>query len=108
MLAIKSAVDVVATKPFGEFRLVLTVFRACLVDCCTGGSTHRNRRSEASPLGCGSAHWSPPWPDLPQLRVAVALHGISFEDASQVVLDPLHKTRQDRIEGGECRWQTIG
>lgn len=35
-------------------------------------------------------------------------HGISFEDASQVFLDPLHKTRQDRIEGGEYRWQTIG
>lgn len=35
-------------------------------------------------------------------------HGISFEDASQVFLDPLHKTRQDRIEDGEYRWQTIG
>ena len=35
-------------------------------------------------------------------------HGISFEDASQVFLDPLHMTRQDRIEGGKYRWQTIG
>jgi len=35
-------------------------------------------------------------------------HGIRFEDAAKVFLDPLHLTRQDRIQGGEYRWQTIG
>lgn len=35
-------------------------------------------------------------------------HGISFEVAARVFLDPLHVTRQDRIEDGELRWQTIG
>lgn len=35
-------------------------------------------------------------------------HRVSFEDAAQVFLDPLHLTHQDRIEGGEYRWQTIG
>lgn len=35
-------------------------------------------------------------------------HGIAFDDAARVFLDPLHLTRQDRIEGGEYRWQTIG
>lgn len=35
-------------------------------------------------------------------------HGVSFEDAARVFLDPLHLTHQDRIESGEYRWQTIG
>ena len=35
-------------------------------------------------------------------------HGVRFEDAVHVFLDPLHLTVQDRIEGGEHRWQTIG
>lgn len=35
-------------------------------------------------------------------------HGISFELARQVFDDPLHLTRQDRIEHGEQRWQTLG
>lgn len=35
-------------------------------------------------------------------------HGVRFEDAVRVFLDPLHLTYQDRIEGGEYRWQTIG
>lgn len=35
-------------------------------------------------------------------------HGVNFEDAARVFLDPLHLTHQDRIEGGEYRWQTIG
>ena len=34
--------------------------------------------------------------------------GITFESAAQVFLDPLRLTRQDRIEDGEERWQTIG
>jgi uncharacterized DUF497 family protein len=35
-------------------------------------------------------------------------HGISFETAERVFLDPLARTEQDRIEEGEYRWQTIG
>lgn len=35
-------------------------------------------------------------------------HGILFEDAVSVFFDPLHLTVQDRVEGGEYRWQTIG
>lgn len=35
-------------------------------------------------------------------------HGVSFEEASQVFLDPLHVSVQDRIENGELRWQTLG
>ncbi|MBZ5630559.1 MAG: BrnT family toxin [Acidobacteriia bacterium] len=35
-------------------------------------------------------------------------HGITFEDATLVFDDPFALAEQDRIEGGECRWQTIG
>jgi uncharacterized DUF497 family protein len=35
-------------------------------------------------------------------------HGVRFEDAVRVFFDPLHLTVQDRVEGGEYRWQTIG
>ena len=35
-------------------------------------------------------------------------HGVSFAAAQLVFDDPLHLTRQDRIENGEQRWQTIG
>jgi uncharacterized protein len=35
-------------------------------------------------------------------------HGVSFEEASAVFLDPLYVSVQDRIEGGESRWQTLG
>ena len=34
-------------------------------------------------------------------------HGISFEAATLVFEDPMHITRQDRIENGEQRWQTV-
>lgn len=34
--------------------------------------------------------------------------GIAFEQAAQVFRDPFRLTRQDRIESGEERWQTIG
>ena len=34
--------------------------------------------------------------------------GIAFEEAVHVFRDPFRLTRQDRIEGGEERWQTIG
>ncbi len=35
-------------------------------------------------------------------------HGLSFEEASHVFRDPLHVSMQDRIEGGERRWRTLG
>ena len=35
-------------------------------------------------------------------------HGVSFETAKHVFDDPLHLSRQDRVEGGEIRWQTLG
>jgi uncharacterized DUF497 family protein len=35
-------------------------------------------------------------------------HGICFELASQVFLDPFCFSVQDRIENGEARWQTFG
>jgi uncharacterized protein len=35
-------------------------------------------------------------------------HGVDFKQAARVFLDPLHVSRQDRIEGGEERWQTVG
>jgi len=35
-------------------------------------------------------------------------HGVLFEEAAQVFDDPLAVTEQDRIAGGELRWQTIG
>jgi len=38
----------------------------------------------------------------------VVKHGVSFELAVRVFADPFALTMQDRIEGGEYRWQTIG
>jgi uncharacterized protein len=38
----------------------------------------------------------------------VIKHGVSFEAAKWVFDDPLSLSRQDRIENGEQRWQTIG
>jgi uncharacterized DUF497 family protein len=35
-------------------------------------------------------------------------HRISFETAARVFADPFALSEQDRIEGGEYRWQTIG
>ena len=35
-------------------------------------------------------------------------HGISFETARLAFADPFALLEQDRIEGGEHRWQTIG
>lgn len=35
-------------------------------------------------------------------------HGVSFETAARVFLDPLHISHRDRIVDGEERWQTIG
>jgi|TARA_R110002072_G_scaffold300463_1_gene478018 uncharacterized DUF497 family protein len=35
-------------------------------------------------------------------------HGLSFEVAARVFLDPLHLSVHDRVEDGEQRWQTLG
>ncbi len=35
-------------------------------------------------------------------------HGVTFEDAMHVFLDPYAFSAQDRVEDGEPRWQTIG
>jgi uncharacterized DUF497 family protein len=35
-------------------------------------------------------------------------HGVSFEEACHVFRDPLYGSVQDRVEGGELRWQTLG
>lgn len=35
-------------------------------------------------------------------------HGVAFEDAVRVFLDPLAVREQDRIVDGEERWQVIG
>ena len=35
-------------------------------------------------------------------------HGISFETATRVFADPARLEIQDRWQGGEERWQTIG
>ena len=37
-----------------------------------------------------------------------AKHRVSFEVAQQVFDDPHHLSVQDRHEGGEERWQTLG
>jgi uncharacterized protein len=46
--------------------------------------------------------------DEPKSRTNQRKHGISFDTASRVFLDPLHLSRQDRIVEGEERWQTMG
>lgn len=38
----------------------------------------------------------------------VRKHGVSFELARLVFLDPFAIAEQDRIENGEVRWQTLG
>jgi hypothetical protein len=35
-------------------------------------------------------------------------HGISFQEASQVFLDPMHIVVADRVVGAEQRWQALG
>ena len=35
-------------------------------------------------------------------------HGVRFDAAIRVFADPYALTEQDRVEGGELRWQTIG
>jgi uncharacterized DUF497 family protein len=35
-------------------------------------------------------------------------HGVSFEEAARIFLDPLHVSILERVEGGEQRWQSFG
>ena len=35
-------------------------------------------------------------------------HGVGLSSAQLVFDDPLHVSRQDRVENGEQRWQTVG
>ena len=35
-------------------------------------------------------------------------HGVAFEDAIFAFADPFALTAQDRVEGAELRWQTLG
>ena len=35
-------------------------------------------------------------------------HGIGFDTALRIFADPFALSEQDRIEGGEQRWQTLG
>ncbi|MDO5703716.1 MAG: BrnT family toxin [Paracoccus sp. (in: a-proteobacteria)] len=35
-------------------------------------------------------------------------HRVSFEVAARAFADPFALTEQDRVEDGECRWQTLG
>lgn len=46
--------------------------------------------------------------DRNKSRANLRKHGISFETASLVFEDPDQLSVQDRFEGGEERWQTMG
>ena len=47
------------------------------------------------------------WDDA-KARANLRKHRVSFETAARVFTDPHALTVQDRIEGGEYRWQTLG
>jgi uncharacterized DUF497 family protein len=47
------------------------------------------------------------WDEAKALR-NLRKHGVAFDDAVGVFADPFAVMRQDRIEGGELRWQTLG
>ena len=48
------------------------------------------------------------WDEAKNLSNQRKHDGVSFEEARQVFQDRLHVSVQDRIEGGEQRWQTVG
>jgi len=54
-------------------------------------------------VGVGLFTW-----DETKNEINARQHGISFESACLVFDDPLHISRQDRIENAEQRWQTLG
>jgi uncharacterized protein len=41
-------------------------------------------------------------------RANLRKHSVSFETATLVFADPNHLSIQDRFDGGEERWQTMG
>jgi len=47
------------------------------------------------------------WDDA-KARANLRKHRVSFETAARVFTDPHALTVQDRTEGGEYRWQTLG
>jgi uncharacterized protein len=46
--------------------------------------------------------------DEAKAKANLQKHKVSFETATRAFADPLALTEQDRIEGGEYRWQTLG
>lgn len=46
--------------------------------------------------------------DETKARSNARKHGVRFEDAMLVFADPYALVEQDRLEGGEFRWQTLG
>jgi uncharacterized DUF497 family protein len=48
------------------------------------------------------------WDEAKNLSNQRKHDGVSFEEAWKVFQDPLHVSTQDRVEGGEQRWQTVG
>ena len=46
--------------------------------------------------------------DESKARSNARKHGVRFEDAVLVFADPYALVEQDRMEGGEFRWQTLG
>ncbi len=46
--------------------------------------------------------------DEPKAHANLGKHGVSFELARRAFDDPFAITEQDRIEGNEMRWQTLG
>lgn len=47
------------------------------------------------------------WDDQ-KAKINYRKHGIRFEEAARVFDDPFAVSKQNRIENGEQRWQTIG
>lgn len=46
--------------------------------------------------------------DSAKARANLRKHGVSFDDAILVFADPFALMVQDRVEGAELRWQTLG
>ncbi|WP_019219862.1 BrnT family toxin [Bartonella florencae] len=46
--------------------------------------------------------------DETKARSNLRKHRVSFEIAARVFADPFAMVKQDRIENGEYRWQTLG
>ena len=46
--------------------------------------------------------------DLDKAARNLAKHHVSFDTAVRAFADPLALVEQDRIEGGEWRWRTLG